>query len=527
MVSLWHAPCLHSSKNLSRGKMNTLPTCRMNRAETKHTTLDILTSGWKSTEKDRRNEKASESGEAAGMPFRICLKRSLEEERSPEERETEAPRVDRRNSREQEEEEAREKPANDAILLGMGPGEPGGIRIQKGLNLPEVGQAGGTFSGTAAVSFGEGLSEAGGSEGDWNAENPTKTDTLLPAVRGRETALPWSISDDGITVSDQSSPQSLSLLGEKNSGHPDEAGEGRMSVPLSGKGLSGFSPPEEGAVQSSNPAHADKGMNSPEGSALPERGNEPLFAEIVNKKGEKYTLPGSLEKPPERQTSLIQAGQEGDIAADYSEPRSRSGMGEDSATVREGAFKQETNFLASPNAKAMDSGGSFFPGTGIVSMNSKAGESHITQPQVMMEQIVEAGIPLIQKRGGRVKMTLNPPNLGSLDLDISVRNNKVEVVLVAGTPEIQHSLQANGELLKTALSQQGLKVEAYQVLLQENRDPNFGSSAGDSGWWRNSGRENRGEEERANERTPSDRVAEATRREAHSRAAYGGISLFI
>lgn len=145
----------------------------------------------------------------------------------------------------------------------------------------------------------------------------------------------------------------------------------------------------------------------------------------------------------------------------------------------------------------------------------------------MMEQIVETGAQLLQNRGGRVRMILSPPNLGSLDLDISVRNNKVEVVLVAGTREIQHSLQANGELLKAALSQQGLKVEAYQVLLQENRDPNSGFSAGDSGWWRNSGRENGRDEEKGNQGTSSDRLVGATRREGRSPADYGGISLFI
>lgn len=510
--------------------MNTLSTCRKSRAETRHTTLDNLTSGLKAgkrAEKDRSSEKVSENGEAAGTPFRICLKRSLEEARSPEEREIEALKVDERNSREREEEEVREKPATDPILPGMGSGEAGGIRFQKGLNELEAGPAGGTFSPMAAVPSGEGLSEAGGSEGDWSAENPTKKETLLPAVRERETAQPWSALDDGSPLSDQSSPQSSPLLGEKNSGHPDEASEGRISVPLNGKGLSGFSPPEEGAAQNLNPPHADKSMNSPEGSALLERGSEPLFAEILNSKGEKDALPGSLEKPPERQTSLTQAGQGKAIAEDSPAPRNGSGMREDSAAAREGTLKQETNFLASPNANPLESNGSFFPETGIVSMNGKAGESHITQPQVMMEQLVEAGAQMIQKRGGRVKMTLNPPNLGSLDLEISVRNNKVEVVLVAGTLEIQHSLQANGELLKAALSQQGLKVEAYQVLLQENRDPNFGFSAGDSGWWRNSGRENRGEEERANDRTSSDRIAGATRREAHSPADHGGISVFI
>ena len=117
-------------------------------------------------------------------------------------------------------------------------------------------------------------------------------------------------------------------------------------------------------------------------------------------------------------------------------------------------------------------------------LNGKSGEMKLTDPKMLINSIVEEGTQIISKGGGRVKMTVNPPMLGSLDMDIRVRNNKVEVVFIADTPEIQKSLQANTDILKAALNQQGLKVEGYNVLLQGSTDSNPGSFSGQSALWR-------------------------------------------
>lgn len=127
---------------------------------------------------------------------------------------------------------------------------------------------------------------------------------------------------------------------------------------------------------------------------------------------------------------------------------------------------------------------------------SHGGESEksvIVQPQVLMDQIAGKGTEMVRNGGGRIRMTLNPPNLGSLDMDIQVRNNKVDVVLVVDRPEIQSSLQANADLLKSALSQQGLKVDGYNILLQGNLNHNMDHHqayySGEGASWRHSGRE--------------------------------------
>jgi outer membrane protein OmpA-like peptidoglycan-associated protein len=111
------------------------------------------------------------------------------------------------------------------------------------------------------------------------------------------------------------------------------------------------------------------------------------------------------------------------------------------------------------------------------------GEPRGLSPQTLINTIIEENSQIFIK-GGRVKMTLNPPHLGSLDLDIRIRNNKVNVLFVADSPEVQQSLQAGTDLLKTALSQQGYKMDGYSVLLQGNTDSNMEYFSGDGGPWR-------------------------------------------
>jgi len=126
--------------------------------------------------------------------------------------------------------------------------------------------------------------------------------------------------------------------------------------------------------------------------------------------------------------------------------------------------------------------------------NGKSGEFKINDPQVLINQIGEEGKQAAARGGGRIKITLHPPNLGSLDMDIRVRNNQVEVVIIADTPEIQQSLQANVDLLKTALNQQGLKVDGYNVLLQGSMDSNSGYFSGEGALWRNARKDSDQEE---------------------------------
>ena len=87
--------------------------------------------------------------------------------------------------------------------------------------------------------------------------------------------------------------------------------------------------------------------------------------------------------------------------------------------------------------------------------------------QAVIDQILEAR----QGSGndfGRIRILLNPPNLGSVDLDIVVRRERVDVVMMAENATVQQALQSRGDDIRIALQRQDLKIEGFQVLLQDN-----------------------------------------------------------
>jgi flagellar hook-length control protein FliK len=87
--------------------------------------------------------------------------------------------------------------------------------------------------------------------------------------------------------------------------------------------------------------------------------------------------------------------------------------------------------------------------------------------QSVIDQIVEAR----QGAGndfGRIRILLNPPNLGTVDLDIVVRGERVGVVMTAENATVQQALQSRGDDIRIALQRQDLKIEGFQVLLQDN-----------------------------------------------------------
>jgi len=76
----------------------------------------------------------------------------------------------------------------------------------------------------------------------------------------------------------------------------------------------------------------------------------------------------------------------------------------------------------------------------------------------------------LMTEGGRVKITLTPPSLGSLEMDVSVQNNRVKVMLIAENKDVQKMLSGNLETLKTTLQTQGLTIERCDVMMQDSRD---------------------------------------------------------
>lgn len=107
----------------------------------------------------------------------------------------------------------------------------------------------------------------------------------------------------------------------------------------------------------------------------------------------------------------------------------------------------------------------------VVSGNqsTKTAMSNISSAQIINRVAAEFNESLTSE-GGRVKITLTPPSLGTLEMDVTVQNSKVRILLTAENQDVQKMLSGNLDLLKGALQSQGLTIERCDVMMQDRRD---------------------------------------------------------
>jgi flagellar hook-length control protein FliK len=87
--------------------------------------------------------------------------------------------------------------------------------------------------------------------------------------------------------------------------------------------------------------------------------------------------------------------------------------------------------------------------------------------QQVINQIIEARQNM-NGDFGRVRIVLNPPNLGTVNLSVVMRGERVEIVLTADDAGVRQALLARADDIRVALQRHDLKIDAFQVLLQEN-----------------------------------------------------------
>jgi len=143
--------------------------------------------------------------------------------------------------------------------------------------------------------------------------------------------------------------------------------------------------------------------------------------------------------------------------------------------------------------------------------------------QNTMARIAEEGRRLVvDEGGGQVRMSLDPPELGSLDMDVKVRNSSVQILLTAEDRNVQQLLQSQRDVLERALAESGLRVESFDVVLSSSADG--GSSSSERWQTRQESQAGRmtpaGVEEPDAGRTPSARMI-------RDEAVGNGISLFV
>ncbi len=175
-----------------------------------------------------------------------------------------------------------------------------------------------------------------------------------------------------------------------------------------------------------------------------------------------------------------------------------------------------------PGAFAAAVGDTIAPGSNTGEETPAAGRQ-----TVLMTQVIEAAQPLVQRGGGRILISLNPPSLGALDIDVRVRRDNVELFVVANNQDVQQTLCSHVEQLRKALVDQGLNMDRFQVVVgdrsadQQGRDPRQEGMAG--GRW-----ETRGDQRyhlEGDGEDASDGLRKAVRSDAYP--SVGSINVFI
>jgi len=87
--------------------------------------------------------------------------------------------------------------------------------------------------------------------------------------------------------------------------------------------------------------------------------------------------------------------------------------------------------------------------------------------QEVAGQIIDGASNMLMKGSSRIVITLEPPNLGTLNMDVRVQHDMVRMLLIADNHEVKQVLHANLDQLKTALQGQGLNVDRFDVLVQD------------------------------------------------------------
>ena len=153
-------------------------------------------------------------------------------------------------------------------------------------------------------------------------------------------------------------------------------------------------------------------------------------------------------------------------------------------------------------------------------------KSNIIAPinfQDIANQIVDSASNIMKKDSGRIVIKLEPPNLGTLNMDVRVNKDAVTMLLVADNNDVKQALNSNLDQLKTALHGQGLNVDRLDVLVHDKSyDSNQGFQPG-GGTLFDDGRERR---KNTREDTPSLQILPSGVNELNE-PSLGIISLFV
>jgi len=148
-----------------------------------------------------------------------------------------------------------------------------------------------------------------------------------------------------------------------------------------------------------------------------------------------------------------------------------------SGVTRQKVSTQQTDSTAvkellSARITALENGGE---PTGAVQSGESADASRIIlkeplRPAVLVEQVAVKISTGLKQGQTRMILQIHPPELGKLDVGLSVKNNQLQAMIIAETAQVKHMLEANLDQLRGCLESQNIEIEKFSVHVgNENR----------------------------------------------------------
>ncbi|MDD3581820.1 MAG: flagellar hook-length control protein FliK [Desulfobacca sp.] len=105
------------------------------------------------------------------------------------------------------------------------------------------------------------------------------------------------------------------------------------------------------------------------------------------------------------------------------------------------------------------------------SFHSTAPGSGLTTWEQLHQQLREGIFRNLQAGQSQVRLALNPPNLGELNLNLSLKGNLLRVVAETTNPAVVQAMEGRLAELQQSLALQGLALEEFSVCLTANHLP--------------------------------------------------------
>jgi flagellar hook-length control protein FliK len=125
---------------------------------------------------------------------------------------------------------------------------------------------------------------------------------------------------------------------------------------------------------------------------------------------------------------------------------------------------QQPNLVAGPAQAPFDGARATVP---QVSVTLPSG--HQVSESQIFDQVVTHISGSASGETGRMIVRLNPAELGSLRLDLQVEGDKVRANLHAQTQQVQEVIERNLPQLRNALAEQGLKIDQFEVEVDQHQ----------------------------------------------------------